>query len=195
MIIGGFKGISTEHFLTRIKSVRKIHVYEPVPAFFTELTERIKDSKVATGFNQAIFEGENLTLDLSGDASLIRDTGRLIPDHLPKAGVIQVDSLSLRLAVERILSEGAENEYSLYMNCEGSEYQILEEMLVLGTLAKSIVFQTHISGSQPYEKLYHLRSLLAKHYIPVLTTDWAWDVWVRRDYISRSPASLEQDPL
>lgn len=132
---------------------------------------------------------------MSGDASLVRDTGRLILGHLPKAGVIEVESISLRVAVQRILEGDAENEYSPFMNCEGSEYKILDEMLELGLLAKSIVFQTHISGSHPYEKLYDLRSSLTRHYIPVLTAGWGWDVWIRQDYVSRSPASLEQDPF
>jgi FkbM family methyltransferase len=195
IIIGGFTGNSTEIFVDRIRSITRIHVYEPVPAFFQEVTEKIKDMKSVTAFNEAIYEGENLTLDLSGNASLITETGRLIPAHLPDGGKIEVSSVTIGNAVQRILGESEEGEYSLYVNCEGSEYLILNNMLTLEKSAKSIVFQTHTSGDQPYEKLYSLRAALAKKYVPILTADWAWDVWVRRDLVRRSPASLEQDPF
>lgn len=191
IIIGGFEGGSAKIFSERLNSVKKAHVYEPVPQFYGIINERIKNLEGFSTFNEAVYDGQDLELDVSGDASLIRDSGREIPEHLPKKGVIKVKSVTAQKAVARILEGSSQNEYSLYMNCEGSEYRILEDILRLEDKPRSLVFQTHTSGEYPYEKLFALRANLSSGYVPVLTADWAWDVWVRRDLVRLSPSALE----
>jgi FkbM family methyltransferase len=195
IIIGGFQGKSTSYFLERISSVKRIHVYEPVPTFYTQIKEIFQNQKKVTPFREAIFNGEKLTLELSGDATLNKASGRLVPDHLHSEGSVDVQSISIEKAISRILEDAENPEYSLYMNCEGSEYLILDNMLNHGKLAKSIVVQTHTTDLKSLEKLYDLRAALSRKYVPVLTADWAWDIWVRNDLVNRSVASFEQDSL
>jgi FkbM family methyltransferase len=193
IVVGGFKGKSTSLFLERIDTVTKIHVYEPVPSFFAQVIELFANSKVVTAFEEAVYDGADLTLELSGDASLIAASGRNIPSHLGGEGTIKVGSVSIERAITRILDGSEASEYSLFMNCEGSEYFILDSMLKHGRIASSIIVQTHTTNSESYEKLYDLRSSLARKYMPVFTADWAWDVWIRRDLVDRSVSSIEQD--
>ena len=195
IIIGGFQGKSTSYFLERIPAVKKIHVYEPVPTFYSQLEESYKNQKKVTAFQEAIYNGESLILELSGDATLNKASGRAIPKHLPLEGSIVVQSVSMEKAISRILKEAETPEYSLYMNCEGSEYLILDSMINQNKLAASIVVQTHTTDSRSYQKLYDLRAALSRKYVPVLTADWAWDIWVRSDLVDRSVTSFEQDSL
>lgn len=134
-------------------------------------------------------------LDLSEDVSLLSSTGRQIPKHLHKEKTLTVETVSIKSAIDRITDSDPMAEFSLYMNCEGSEYFILEQMLELETIAESIVVQTHTTGSRSYENLYRLRPMLTEKYIPLFTADWAWDIWIRKERINRSSQSLEQDPF
>jgi FkbM family methyltransferase len=194
IIVGGFKGNSSRLFLQRIPTVSKIHIYEPVPKYFDLIKDAVMGSSIATVFNEGVYNGETMSLDLSDDASLLSVTGREIPNHLHRENSLTVETVSIKFAVERITNADPTSDFSLYMNCEGSEYFILKQMLDLERVAQSVVVQTHTTGSDSYKNLYLLRSLLAEKYIPLFTADWAWDVWIRKDLVLRSPASIEQDP-
>ncbi len=195
IIIGGYEGNSTDCFVKRIKSVKTIHVYEPVPEFFSSIQASYLRSPVVTAHNEAIYDGQVLNLDLSGDASLINLTGRSIPQNRAKNTTLSVKSITPEEAVERILNKGSDDQFSLYMNCEGSEYYILQRMLSKGIFPQSIIVQTHTTGFESYPNLYSLRASLAEKYFPIMTADWAWDVWVRNDYVKKNAASIEQDFL
>ena len=195
IVVGGFKGNSSRLFLERVPTISKIHIYEPVPDYFISIAESIKSSTVAIAFNEGVYNGQPMLLDLSEDASLLSITGREIPKHLHKEKSLTVDTVTIKAAIDRITDTDPLANFSLYMNCEGSEYFILEQMLDLEKIADSIVVQTHTTGSRSYEDLYRLRSILAKRYIPLFTADWAWDIWIRKERINRSPQSLEQDPF
>jgi FkbM family methyltransferase len=195
IIVGGFKGNSSKLFLERIPTISKIHVYEPVPEYFNLINETTKGSVIATVFNEGIYNGQTMSLDLSEDASLLSITGREIPNHLRKENTLTVKTVSIKVAAERITKEDPTAAFSMYMNCEGSEYLILKEMLDLEKIADSVVVQTHTTGANSYKNLYLLRSLLAERYVPLFTADWAWDIWIRKELVLRSPASIEQDPF
>jgi len=195
IIVGGFKGNSTKLFLEKVPTIEKIHVYEPVPEYFNLIKEAIAGSTITTVFNEGIFNGQTMSLDLSEDSSLLSITGREMPSHLNTENTLTVETISIKLAVERITDADPQASFSLYMNCEGSEYLILKEMLDLEQIAESVVVQTHTTGSNSYKNLYLLRSILAERYIPIFTADWAWDIWIRKELVLGSPASIEQNPF
>ena len=193
IIVGGFLGNSTKLFIERISNISKIHVYEPIPKHFKSIVETVGKFERVSAFNEGIYTGEKALFDISEDATLLSGTGREIPSHLIKEHVLTVDTISIKEAVARITLDNPNSAYSLYMNCEGSEYLILEQMLKLENTAQSIIVQTHTTGAESYQKLYKLRSLLAVNYIPIFTADWAWDVLIKNELVSRTPASIEQD--
>lgn len=195
IIIGGYKGNSGKLFLERVESIKKIHIYEPDTLHFLKIQELLSENENVQIFQEAIYDGSEVHLAVSDDASLLTETGRDIPAHLLKKEEIKVSSVPLSKAVERIDSGQTHFNYSLYMNCEGSEYLILDEIHKISNLPKSIIVQTHTTDDASMEKLYKLRLNLISEYYPLLATDFSWDVWIHKSFVNRTLKSIEQDPL
>lgn len=195
IIVGGYKGNSARLFLERIPNIEKIHIYEPDSLHFLAIQELLSGNEKVKVHQEAIYNGDQVNLAVSDDASLIIETGREIPAHLLKKGEIKVRSVSLSTAVERIVSDQVHLNYSIYMNCEGSEYLILDQIDKLSNLPKSLIIQTHTTDDNSLIKLYGLRLKLISEYYPVLLTDFSWDIWIHKSFVSRTLKSIEQDSL
>lgn len=196
ILIGGHRGKSVSHLLQKIPSLTRIHVYEPIQEYADEIAENILDPKVVV-YREAIFNGEDLTMSVGGDGSLIEATERALPPRIPLEYRMSVRSVKLSEAVERIRSENQNSDftYTVFMNCEGSEYEILSAIDSLADQPKSILVQNHTATSKPFVNLFTLRMRLSQFYYPLVCTNWAWDIWVRNDYVSRTIGELEQDPV
>jgi hypothetical protein len=70
------------------------------------------------------------------------------------------------------------DDYSIFMNCEGAEYEVIGDFLKLDKIPKTIMFQSHYIGANTIPYLYKTRSDLAnKGYTPLLNLNFAWDIW------------------
>jgi FkbM family methyltransferase len=196
ILIGGHRGKSVSQLLQKIPSLARIHVYEPIKDYADEIAENVLDPRVLV-WREAIFNGEELTMSVGGDGSLIDATERPLPPRIALEYRMNVRSVKLSEAVARIQLENQSSHfsYTLFMNCEGSEYEVLSAIDSLEVQPKSIFVQNHTATKNPFVNLFRLRMRLSEFYYPLVCTNWAWDIWVRNDYISKTIGELEQDPL
>jgi FkbM family methyltransferase len=196
ILIGGHRGKSVSHLLQKIPGLARLHVYEPIQEYADEIAENILDPRVLV-YREAIFNGEDLTMSVGGDGSLIDATKRTLPPRITLEYKMSVKSVKLSDAVERIRLENQNSHftYTVFMNCEGSEYEILSAIDSLNNQPKSIFIQNHTATKKPFVNLFKLRMQLSEFYYPLVSTNWAWDIWVRNDYISKTISELEQDPV
>ena len=190
ILIGGHKGTSLQLILKKIPELNLIHVYEPVQEYFDQILGSLKSDKV-TVFNEAVFDGTEIDMTVGGDGSLVAATNRELPSKIRFEYAVKANSVTLATAVQRLGSKTA--SYSLFMNCEGSEYKILNQISALKIGPQSIFVQNHTATDEPFVNLFLLRAKLAEQYYPLLCTNWAWDVWLRKDLISKSTTDLEQE--
>jgi hypothetical protein len=175
IIIGGFKGYNLNRF-EYLRNLKTFHVYEPNPEFASYITSNISNLIVHV---EAVGQHDgSALLRVSGDHSYLDSVER--PSSINISEVKSVKVVSISTALSRLVGQ-----YSMFLNCEGGEYHILQ-----GVLSKmdsmetegprTIVFQSHKVTDKPYIQLYMIRQALSHHYIPLLTLDWAWDIWVIR---------------
>ena len=175
VVIGGYLGVATRRVLERIHTVKEIHTYEPVSEFAKQC--EVNDPR-ATVFNEGVWiEAGPLHLHLQGDHTYTSDSGRIVSNELKKFDEYVAKSITVETLHSRLSNK---ENYSMMMNCEGAECRILEQVLNLNQLPKSISFQTHALKNDTLIQLYRTRFLLAlKGYSPVLNLNYAWDIWVR----------------
>lgn len=188
--VGGYTGNLAKRILDSHREIRNMHVYEPDPKFCSssqELLRKYVENGVVTVFNEAVYRSDGIDLMVSaGDWSTLKATSRNINSEGFELSEIQVVTASVQTVISRL---DLVRDFTLVMNCEGSEYLIIDEILQTETLPASVISQMHTVGENPIKMLYETRSKLAEKYTPVICCDWAWDIWVRNDL---SPISAEK---
>ena len=188
--IGGYTGNLAKRILDRHCEIRTMHVYEPDPKFCSnsnQLLHKYVETGVATVFNEAVYRVDAKDQMVSaGDWSTLKATGRDITTEGFELSEIEVVTVSVKTVMSRL---DPSRDFSLVMNCEGSEHLIIDEMLKSDIFPSSIISQMHTIGETPIKTLYETRSKLAEKFTPVICCDWAWDIWVRNDL---SPISAEE---
>lgn len=179
VLVGGYTGGLADRLLGANQGISLMHIYEPVDEFACA-TEHLLENEITIGrvalFREAVSSSNGPSvMVIADDWSTRQEVDRRIP--ISQLGR-QVTSISIERVVERLETV---SEYSVVMNCEGSEYEILGALLRTRRLPATLVFQSHTVGVDPYSSLYEIRALLSKTFVPVVTLDWAWDIWVRRD--------------
>lgn len=172
VIIGGFDGTAIKRALAEVTKIKKFHVYEPVKNFY----EGIKNiNKKVQVYNEAVWTRNGLCkINVADDYSFIEHINRKINKKIKTKEIIRTVDASV--VVKRL----NKNKFMLFLNCEGSEYFILKQFLKLKRKPETIIFQSHETQNSLI-KLLELRLLFAKNqYIPVLSCDYAWDIWVKK---------------
>jgi FkbM family methyltransferase len=194
IIIGGHIGDSSDKLKSQVPKLKRIYVYEPIPEFFETLKARFQNNSDIHLRNFAIVKTAGpIIMDVLDDSTLARQTSRSLPQGTQTGSVEMVcHGINLKDALQEV-----ENirETSLLMNCEGSEYEILESLKYLPEKPFSILFQTHTTDENSYEKLYETRAQIAHDYIPIICEDWAWDIWLRKDVAPLSAIQIERNPI
>jgi FkbM family methyltransferase len=188
--IGGYTGNLAKRILDSQIEIRNMHVYEPDPKFCTasqDLLRKYVETGVVTVFNEAVHKSDGKDKLLSaGDWSTLKKTSRNIESEGFEISEIEVVTASVQTVIDRLDSL---RDFTLVMNCEGSEYLIIEDILNSKKLPATVISQMHTVGENPIKTLYEIRSKLAEKFTPVICCDWAWDIWVRNDL---SPISAEK---
>ena len=193
--VGGYKGDMLSRLINELEKINTIHVYEPIPKFFQALKVRFDSiiSRDIKFFNNAISANDELTMVICDDSTHSVSSKRRVK-HLTE-GIICVPAVKISDAIERLPEPT--NFWTLFMNCEGSEYEIVEELMKLNKhkLPKSIFIQTHSVGDTPNLTLLELRKRLSREFLPIFCADFAWDVWLNKSCTSLSPRDLEEGPF
>jgi len=188
--IGGYTGNLAKRILDSHTEIQIMHVYEPDPKFCSssqELLHKYMESGVVTVSNEAVYKSDGRDeLVSAGDWSTLKKTSRNIESEGFELSEIEVQTASVQTVIARLNSL---RDFTLVMNCEGSEYLIIEEVLKSERLPATVISQMHTVGETPFKTLYETRSRLAEKFTPIICCDWAWDIWVRNDL---SPISAEK---
>ena len=188
--IGGYTGNLAKRILDSHIEIRNMHVYEPDPKFCTashDLLRKYVETGVVTVFNEAVYKSDGRDkLVSAGDWSTLKKTSRNIESEGFEISEIEVVTVSVQTVIDRLDSL---RDFTLVMNCEGSEYLIIEDILKSKMLPATVISQMHTIGEKPIKTLYEIRSKLAEKFTPIVCCDWAWDIWVRNDL---SPISAEK---
>lgn len=182
VLVGGYKGNNLAHFLEKT-NIKQIHVYEPIPEFAREITK--KDPRLNV-YVEAIGVRNGLQkIVIAADHSYLASIQR--PESFSSQRIMAVQVSDWQRVCARF-----NGPFTIFMNCEGSEYQILSNLLERFQKKKgvhlpyAIIFQSHIVGSNPEHLLASIRAVLSEYYEPILTLDWAWDIWLFRDQVSQN---------
>lgn len=194
LFIGGHKGRMPGALLHSVPSIELMDIYEPLPEF-AEQIEATFSKEVLAGrvrvFQEAIVaSGQTVEMLRAGDHSAVDGIGRNL------TGLVMGYSTCLAVQLESAVGRMGP-VWSLIMNCEGSEYSVIEQLGRFGTdlLPTSIIVQFHVNEPDPFGSLYKARMSLTRHFTPITTCDFAWDIWIRNDLSPFTAQELERLPL
>jgi hypothetical protein len=193
VIVGGHVGNILNNFYKYGIRPNKIIIFEPVKEFADILfAKKVYFEKIFSVEIQIIDKAlyiseENMAMIKGGDGSTFSYTKRDISHRSDYAGEIEVKCFDVKNLNSILIGE-----VSFYFNCEGAEYKIINMLLdnTINFKIKSMNIQTHKvwgGGDNPYFLLYDLRKQLVIDFTPVITFDWAFDVWVSKRYFKPNP--------
>jgi len=166
---GGYVGNYTATISDRYQS--QIHVFEPVPEFFTVLQARFENQNNITLHEYGVAEGDDVrTFGVSADG-----TGAFAEG----AGV----SVSFRSA--DYLAEAMPPLIDLMaVNIEGGEYELIPALDRVGLLARTnrIFVQFHRVGPDPIGDRASCRRLLQATHTCIWSYDFVWEAWLRKKH-------------
>ena len=183
VIVGGYTGAILKNFYDFGVRPRKIIIFEPVPEFYLELKgmqqfwENQFQIKIEIICKALFISSQTMKLLQSGDRSTMTFTERKVAKYPEYKGEIEVECFDVE-DLNTLLNDSV----SFYFNCEGAEYIILDKLLKISKnfVVKTFFIQTHKIGGSPYASLYDMRKLLLNDFHPIVTFDWAWDIWISK---------------
>lgn len=164
---GGYVGNYTATISDRYQS--QIHVFEPVPEFFTMLQARFKNQTNITLHEYGIADVDDVrTFGVSADG-----TGAFAEGAGASVSFRSADYLAE--AVPPLID-------LLAVNIEGGEYELIPALDRVGLLArtKRILVQFHRVGPDPIGDRASCRHLLEATHTCIWSYDFVWEAWVRK---------------
>jgi FkbM family methyltransferase len=183
--IGGhIAATDSEHFL-EIFPAAKIHIYEPVPVFFSELKQRWLGRSCCTLHNFGM-GGSARSISLSA-SDLAGQSTYVMNNDGGGDNSTAIHILDGRAAIANFLSSGSHQIDILHINCEGCEWEFLERLASTDMFRFIAILQVsfHNYGANGIgEHIYQyclIREALEQSHYPVNSVPFAWERWVRRD--------------
>jgi FkbM family methyltransferase len=175
IIIGGHTGVLTRRVLARCPSVRVINSYEPVCEFHQESRARCADDVRVAYYDFALGDTDRTAL-ISLDGERTSFSGSLFNHGT------QFESIRIREASAMFENIDTHQRPTVYMNCEGTEYEIVQHLCEAGLTERLgvVLIQTHkvSSDRSPSSRLNILRQQMSSTHEPLLCLDWEWDIWI-----------------
>lgn len=165
---GGYHGDWSAQMISRYGC--KSEIFEPVPKFFNYLNN-IFEKNTMVKVHKAALGGRNRKTEFS-----LLDNGT--SEHCGTIGTLNFQAEVIDVA--RIFSEEGARVACFKLNIEGGEYEVLERMIEIDTLAAcdSLLIQFH---RQPdgYESRYNrIISALNKTHVQIWCYEMVWEKWV-----------------
>ena len=164
-----------------------MHIYEPVPVFYENL-EKVWSDHVRT--NQWDVElhkyglGDSTRTILLSEADLKgQGTFGMKDNEADEGKKIPLEIIEASTAFNNVTGGSGDLDL-LHVNCEGCEYEMLENIIKSGLhwKIKIIQFGTHFFPEVPRltERYCAIRSELSKSHRMVYGTAFAWERWDRK---------------
>jgi FkbM family methyltransferase len=169
IVLGGHLGESVERYLKF--GARTIDVFEPVPEFFEKLESRFQSaSKVNIVDKAAWVRNEKLEFWLDNEG-----TGFSGRSGTP----ITVEAIRLSTWLSG-QEEG--KQYFIEINIEGSEYELLEDLITSGMVSRlaTILIQFHNFSPESERQRTNILGKLANSHFETMSYKWVWEKWVLR---------------
>lgn len=167
--VGGYLGEFSEIINTKFKS--QIYLFEPFPDFYKIIFEKFKNQENIKCFDFALsnFDGEMKMENKGLETSLIGN------DKLKQSkNVVKVINIINFIKSYNIVSIDL-----MKLNVEGSEYEILEEIIAAGFInkIKNIQVQFHKTSNRDEKDYTRLRRLLKKTHHVTYEYFMIWENW------------------
>ena len=162
-----------------------VHIYEPVPAFFTELQRNWAGTSATlhnVGLGSSARDAFINEKDLQGQATFVMGA-----PQTGAAGSSRMRILDGATELASFLHAGSPQIDILHLNCEGCEWDLLKRLASESLLHKIAVIQIsfHNYGEHGIGKLLFeyclIREALLVTHSPSVAVPFAWERWVRRN--------------
>lgn len=166
IVLGGYLGDSVDRYLKQ--GARTIDVFEPVPEYYEELKNRFQSISQVNLIDKAAWisdEALEFWLDSDGTGFSGR-TGK----------AITVEAISLSSWLSR---QETSTRYFIEINIEGSEYELLEDLMSSGMANRlaTILVQFHNFSPESELQRANIRSKLAISHSEKMNYKWVWEKW------------------
>jgi len=168
-----------------------IHIFEPVPSFFVQLEKNWKKTINQHGY-KAVLHNEGLGKsdrivklsvdEIDGQSTFGMKSSSSIKDDGMESLVIKEASESLKNIMK---SSGKENIDLLHVNCEGCEWEMLENIIEnkIHLKIRSINVGTHYFPAVPdiWNRFCKIREIFSRSHKMVYGHPWAWERWDKKE--------------
>ncbi|ESO82458.1 hypothetical protein LOTGIDRAFT_236957 [Lottia gigantea] len=178
--IGGYKGVDVDRL--RSKGIRpKYIMLEPVPLFFDLLVKKFKKDDKITVLNFGLgCEDKILTIPIQTDAT------SLFRQEIQKG--TETTEIKIRKSIDFFDEVGVtkKNVDLLHINCEGCEFELLEDLISTGYIKyfNHIQFQFHMHLPQIHKeecRYCQIMQLLRRTHTPMFQYRHTWQAWKKND--------------
>jgi FkbM family methyltransferase len=168
--LGGYEGQWASDIFS--KYLCNVYVFEPVPYFASKIKERFIQNKKISVWDFGL-AGENLktVLALDNDGSSIFKNGK---DNI---------DIELRKFDDFVKEQGIPEIDLIKINIEGSEYELLDDLLANGYVKniKNIQIQFHEFVPEARKRMQAIQVSLGKTHSLTYQYNFIWENWKRRD--------------
>lgn len=165
--VGGFTGVWAEKIIKKYDPI--FFILEPVKSFQKVLETKFSNNPKVKILKHGLGTPGDFQINLSGDASSIFDAAN--GDATEVISVASFNNFISKNCIERI--------DLLQINIEGSEYELLNQILASNFLTniKKIQVQFHLNVGNAIEKRELIRERLKSTHHNTLNFPFVWEAW------------------
>lgn len=167
--LGGYMGQWASDLYARYGC--KIHIFEPVASFSTEISKRFSKNPAITPHNFGLGDTDKqIAISLDADASSVYD-------HSGKQQTIQIKNAS------RWLEDNNIDRVSLAkINIEGGEYELIENLLLSGKIRmfENLQIQFHDFFPEAEARMLAIQQALKETHVQTYQYRFVWENWTRK---------------
>ena len=163
--VGGYNGEFTEYISNKYKC--GVHIFEPVRSSFIRIVEKFKQNPLIWPYDVALEDR-----DCDGEIHIRDNSSSMYADG-------PVEPIRIRDIYKFIQGFKLNKIDILKLNCEGSEFKILNRLIDIGWISNvtNIVVQFHAIFGHSSGELDTLKNnLLKTHNIKFQDAHWSWFV-------------------
>lgn len=165
--VGGFKGRFASDIYT-IYQCKQIHVFEPIKKYATELKTRFKKNKHIYVYPFGLSNKDSTQyISLNNDGSSVYLKGK------------ESEQIKLIRLSSFLTKKNFNHVDLLKLNVEGSEYDILEDLIKTGEISifKNIQVQFHDFAPNAFIRIKQIQKQLRKTHRLTYQYNFVWENW------------------